>query len=235
MAISIPVSMPAGEELTPLEELMRERCRFISIREAVETVKARYPEMTYEQVAEWVYRKARSLRMVEKTFSGTIESSMSLEKFFKRVATGGGEVMNGDDYNIRGYYRKELERVLNMDLSAPLPACHQNDVYAEVVHKSKQEGAKPPPADIAGNSKSLTNECAGWESRFAGKKTAMEIIAALSKIVTEKSGNKYLRGNDISASAIADSVAESLGKADNQKYRKLISEALRETKVADAD
>ncbi|EAM2671874.1 hypothetical protein EWO26_17870, partial [Salmonella enterica] len=67
------------------------------------------------------------------------------------------------------------------------------------------------------------------------KKTAMEIIAALSKIVTEKSGNKYRRGNGVSASAIADSVAESLDKTDNQKYRKLISEALREAKVADTD
>lgn len=235
MAMLIPVSMPVGEKLTPLEELMQERCRFISIREAVETVKARHPEMTYEQVAEWVYRKALSLGVVEKTFSGTTGSLISLETFFQRVATGGGEVMSGNDYNIRGYYRKELERVLDMDLSAPLPACQQNDVYAEVVHKSKQEDAKPSPADIAGNSKLLANEYAGWEPRFAGKRTAMEIIAALSKVVTEKSGNKYLRGSGVSASAIADSVAESLGKADNQKYRKLISEALRETKIADAD
>ncbi|EHL2774636.1 hypothetical protein KCE64_004871 [Salmonella enterica subsp. enterica serovar Hvittingfoss] len=231
MAISIPVSMPVGEELTPLEDLMRERCRFISIREAVETVKARYPEMTYEQVAEWVYRKARSLRTVKKTFSGTTESAASLETFFKMIATDGGEVMNRNDYNISGYYRKELERVLNMDLSTPFPVCHQNDVYAEVVRNGESEGAKPLPADIAGNSEFL----AGWEPRFAGKKTAMEIIATLSKVVTEKSGNKYLRGNDISASAIADSVAELLGKTDNQKYRKLISEALREAKVADAD
>ncbi|EBE6988187.1 hypothetical protein CXS55_17845 [Salmonella enterica] len=227
--------MATAEKLTPLEDLMRERGKFISIREAVETVKARYPEMTYEQVAEWVYRKARSLGVVKKTFSDIAGSAVSLEKFFKRVAIGGGKVMSENDYSIMGYYRKELERVLGMDLSAPFPVCHQNDVYVEVVRNGEPEGAKPPPADIAGNSKSLANKHAGWEPRFAGKKTAMEIIAALSKIIMEKSGNKYRRGNGVSASAIADSVVETLNKTDSQKYRKLISEALRETKVADAD
>ncbi|HGB5893274.1 TPA: hypothetical protein ACIVVN_001554 [Salmonella enterica subsp. enterica serovar Kottbus] len=235
MSISIPVSMPVGEKLTPLEELMLERGRFISIREAVETVKALYPEMTYEHVAEWVYRKARSLDVVEKTFAGITRSAVSTEELFKRIANNGGEVMNGDEYGIKGYYRKELERVLDMDLSAPLPVCHQNDVYVKVARNGEPEGAKPPPADIAGDSKLLANEYAGWVPRFAGKKTALEIIAALSKVVAEKSGNKYSRGKGVSASAIADSVAESLGKTDNQKYRKLISEALKEAKVADTD
>ncbi|HFW4264189.1 TPA: hypothetical protein ACIBOF_002173 [Salmonella enterica subsp. diarizonae serovar 61:r:-] len=235
MAISIPVSMPVGEKLTPLEELMRERGRFISIREAVETVKARYPEMTYEQVAEWIYRKSRSLEAVEKTFAGITGSVVSTEKFFKGIANNSGEVMNGNDYNIRGYYRKELERVLDMDLSAPLPVCHQNDVYVKVARNGEPEGAKPPPADIAGDSKLLANEYAGWAPKFADRKTSIELVAALSKIVAEKCGNQYHRGNGISASAIADSVAVSLGKTDNQKYRKLISEALRETKIADTD
>ncbi|HIB1645509.1 TPA: hypothetical protein ACWV7F_004428 [Salmonella enterica subsp. enterica serovar Muenchen] len=229
MAMLIPV----GEKLTPLEDLMRERGKFISIREAVETVKARYPEMTYEQVAEWVYRKARSLGVVEKTFSDIARSAVSPETFFQRVATGGGEVMNGNDYNIMGYYRKELERVLNMDLSAPLPSCHQDDIYLRTI-KDKQDTT--PSDNIAViNQLPVANGYAGWESRFAGKKTAMEIIAALSKIIMEKSGNKYRRGNGVSASAIADSVVETLNKTDSQKYRKLISEALRETKVADAD
>ncbi|EBC1278350.1 hypothetical protein HRW30_003893 [Salmonella enterica] len=224
--------MATAEKLTPLEDLMRERGKFISIREAVETVKARYPEMTYEQVAEWVYRKARSLGVVKKTFSDIAGSAVSLEKFFKRVAIGGGKVMSENDYSIMGYYRKELERVLGMDLPAPLPACHQDDIYLSTI-KDKQETT--PPADIAGDIKSLANKYAGWEPRFAGKKTAMEIIAALSKVIMEKSGNKYRRGNGVSASAIADSVVETLNKTDSQKYRKLISEALRETKVADAD
>ncbi|EBX7464767.1 hypothetical protein DS565_00955 [Salmonella enterica subsp. enterica serovar Bareilly] len=235
MAISIPVSIPVEKKLTPLEELMRERGRFISIREAVETVKARYPEMTYEHVAEWIYCKASRLDAVIKKFSGTAVSSVSMEGFFKSVATGGGDVMSGNDYNIRGYYRKDLERALDMDLPASLPVCHQGEVYAGVARNGEPEGDNPPAADIAGNSQLPANEYAGWEPRFAGKKTSMEIIAALSKVVTEKSGNKYRRGNGVSASAIADSVAELLGGSDNQKYRKLISEALRETKIADVD
>ncbi|ECK2141343.1 hypothetical protein FQW43_16240 [Salmonella enterica subsp. enterica serovar Enteritidis] len=227
------ISKPVAEKLTPLEELMRERGKFISIREAVETVKARYPEMTYEQVAEWIYRKARSLGVVEKKFSDIVGSAVSLEKFFKRVAIGGGKVMSENDYNIMGYYRKELERVLDMDLSALLPSCHQDDIYLRTI-KDKQDTT--PSDNIAViNQLPVVNGYAGWESRFAGKKTAMEIIAALSKVIMEKSGNKYRRGSGVSASAIADSVVETLNKTDSQKYRKLISEALRETKVADED
>lgn len=234
MATSIPVSMPVGEKLTPLEELMRERGRFISIREAVETVKARYPEMTYEHVAEWVYRKARSLGVVEQTFAGITRSAVSTEKLFKRIANDGGEVMSRSDYAITGYYRAELEKALNMSLPA-MRADYQDDVYVKVARNGEPEGANPPPADIAGDSKLPANEYAGWEPKFADRKTSIELVAALSKIVAEKCGNQYHRGNGISASAIADSVAVLFGKSDNQKYRKLISEALRETKIADTD
>lgn len=222
---------PQTKKLTPHEELKQMKARFISIRDACNCVGAVCPEMTNKEVMEWVLGKAveKPLMPVRHLLAGNTVPVTPGE--LRKALTS---IDNWIDSF--GFVRSELEYAMGMSLPvSSLPVCHQDDVYVGVVHKSKQEDAKPSPADIAGNSKLPANECAGWESRFAGKKTAMEIIAALSKVVTEKSGNKYLRGNDISASAIADSVAELLGKTDNQKYRKLIAEALRETKVADAD
>ncbi|EJA7720659.1 TPA: hypothetical protein G8M64_004923 [Salmonella enterica] len=221
---------PQPKKLTPYEELKQMKARFISIRDACDCVSAVCPEMTNKEAMEWVLGKAgeKPLIPVRRLLAGNTVP-VTPDELRKALTSTNNWI---DSY---GFIRSELERVLDMDLSAPFPVCHQNDVYVEVVRNGEPEGAKPPPADIAGNSKSLANKHAGWEPRFAGKKTAMEIIAALSKIIMEKSGNKYRRGNGVSASAIADSVVETLNKTDSQKYRKLISEALRETKVADAD
>ncbi|EBB6484628.1 hypothetical protein HRW30_001927 [Salmonella enterica] len=225
----ITTKYSAPKKLTPLEELKQMKARFISLGEAIERVRAQSPGMTQPQAAEWIFGKVDGqTRLVKHSIAGKTRS-VSYGELKEATAKDDSWI------NSYGFIRSELERVLDMDLSAPFPVCHQNDVYVEVVRNGEPEGAKPPPADIAGNSKSLANKHAGWEPRFAGKKTAMEIIAALSKIIMEKSGNKYRRGNGVSASAIADSVVETLNKTDSQKYRKLISEALRETKVADAD
>lgn len=221
---------PQSKKLAPPDELKQMRAHFISISEVCNRVKAAYPGMTDKEVLEWVLGKAveKPLIPVRHLLAGNAIPA-TLGEIRKALTSSDNWI---DSY---GFIRSELERALDMDLSSPLPVCHQDDVYVEVVRNGEQECATPSPADIAGNSKLLANKHVGWEPRFAGKKTAMEIIAALSKVIMEKSGNKYRRGSGVSASAIADSVAESLGKTDNQKYRKLISEALRETKVADAD
>lgn len=65
-----------------------------------------------------------------------------------------------------------------------------------------------------------------WEKKFAGRTAALEIIGAISKVLVEKSGSKYLHGENISANAIADSVADMTDKSPGN-YRKLISEALK--------
>ncbi|EAP9735552.1 hypothetical protein ACT497_003004 [Salmonella enterica subsp. enterica serovar Glostrup] len=72
-----------------------------------------------------------------------------------------------------------------------------------------------------------------WGARFAGRKNALEIISALSIKLAEKSGNAYRRGSKVSASALAGVVASILNKPDNQQYRKLIADALKETQLAD--
>lgn len=221
---------PQSKKLAPPEELKQMKARFISIRDACNCVKAAYPGMTNKEVVEWVLGKAieKPLMPVRHSFAG---NTVPVTPDELKAPTS---INNWIDSF--GFVRSELEHTMGMSLPvSSLPVCHQDDVYVGVVRNGEPEGAKPPPADIADNSKLPTNEYAGWEPRFAGKKIAMEIIAALSKVITEKSGNKYLRAGGISASAIANSVAESLGKADNQQYRKLISEAIRETNVADAD
>ncbi|EHI3194091.1 hypothetical protein J9Z47_001746 [Salmonella enterica] len=218
---------PQAKKLTPHEELKQMKARFISIRDACNCVEAVCPEMTNKEAMEWVLGKAveKPLIPVRHLLAGNTVPVTPGE--LRKALTSTDNWI--DSF---GFVRSELERAMGMSLPvSSLPVCHQDDVYMD----GEPEGAKPPPADIAGNGKLLTNEYDGWEPRFAGKKTAMEIIAALSKVVTEKFGNKYLRGGGVSASAIADSVAESLGKPDNQKYRKLISEALKEAKVADTD
>lgn len=227
LIITTKYSVP--KKLTPLEELKQMKARFISLGEAIERVRAKSPGMTQPQAAEWVFGKVDGqTRLVKHSIAGKTRN-VSYGELKEATAKDDSWI------NSYGFIRSELERVLDMDLSAPFPVCHQNDVYVEVVRNGEQECANPSPADIAGNSKLLANKHAGWEPRFAGKKTAMEIIAALSKVIMEKSGNKYRRGSGVSASAIADSVVETLNKTDSQKYRKLISEALRETKVADED
>lgn len=65
-----------------------------------------------------------------------------------------------------------------------------------------------------------------WEKTFAGRTAALEIIGAISKVLVEKSGSKYLHGENMSANAIADSVADMTDKSPGN-YRKLISEALK--------
>lgn len=214
---------PQSKKLTPPEELKQMKARFISFHEVCERITGAYPDMTHEEVREWILGKiVGKTSFVRHSIAGYTRPVIGGE--ISKASSGDGKWSR-----LFGFVRSELEAALDMDLSAPLPVCHQDDVYVGVACNGEPEGAKPSPADIAGDSQLL----AGWEPRFAGKKIAMEIIAALSKVITEKSGNKYLRGSGVSASAIADSVAELLGKTDNQKYRKLISEALRETKVAD--
>ncbi|SER18527.1 hypothetical protein SAMN05216522_11384 [Rosenbergiella nectarea] len=70
-----------------------------------------------------------------------------------------------------------------------------------------------------------------WGKRFAGRAAALDIIGAISKILVEKSGNKYLHGENVSANAIADSVVEMMDTINKNKstenYRKLIGEALK--------
>ncbi|HBY5479204.1 hypothetical protein ACYBNF_06270 [Klebsiella pneumoniae] len=74
-----------------------------------------------------------------------------------------------------------------------------------------------------------------WESRFAGRKHAIEIIAALSKTLAEKTGHRFTRGDSINASALAEIVASHLGIKDPQLHRKLIADALKEAGLADRD
>lgn len=70
-----------------------------------------------------------------------------------------------------------------------------------------------------------------WSAKFAGRTAALDIIGAISKILVEKSGNKYLHGENVSANAIADSVVEMMDTINKNKstenYRKLIGEALK--------
>lgn len=73
-----------------------------------------------------------------------------------------------------------------------------------------------------------------WEKSFAGRSAALDIIGAISKILVEKSGSKYLYGENVSASAIADSVAEMIEKSP-ASYRKLIGEALKKSGIATAE
>lgn len=74
-----------------------------------------------------------------------------------------------------------------------------------------------------------------WNPDFAGRTHALKIIAALSRELARKTGNKFLYGENISASALANVVVEQLNEGDPQQYRKLISQALKETSMANND
>lgn len=230
MAISISASMPVGEKLTPLEELMRERGRFISIREAVGTVKARYPEMTYEQVAEWIYRKARSLGVVEKTFAGITGSAVSTEELFKRIANNGGEVMSGNEYGIKGYYREALEKALNMNLPA-MRADYQDDDYT-----GRQKGNTQ---GISCGAVTVNEPPAIWEN-IHGMETAQKMIAGLV-IMNAVNDKRFQRKDGINKSAVARLAANGLAKyggafnVSDRQLTELISKTLKHVpKLKDA-
>ncbi|EAZ5301867.1 TPA: hypothetical protein N2E68_001783 [Salmonella enterica] len=74
-----------------------------------------------------------------------------------------------------------------------------------------------------------------WEPKFAGRKHALEIIAAQAILLAKQSGKKFFHGENISASAIADAVCSQLSIEDAQQHRRLIAEALKETSLADSD
>lgn len=131
---------------------------------------------------------------------------------------------NTTEYEKFGFKRSDITEILGSDFFtktteqlAPTVNAPQESKNCEIAGKEITEIQSP-------------NE---WAKKFADRKNALEIISALSLLIVEKSGNKHRRGNGISASSIATEVVGMLPSSpDPQKYRKLISEALKETQSA---
>ncbi|ECI3889144.1 hypothetical protein GFI45_17880 [Salmonella enterica subsp. enterica] len=194
------------KKLTPPEELKQMRAQFISIREACERVREEYPEMTNKEAIEWILGKAfGKTRPVKHLFAGHTVS-MPPEDIKKAVTNDDKWV---DSY---GFIRADLERALGMGLSASsLAICHQDNVYFEVVRNGEPEGAKPPPADIAGNSKSLANEEIDFEPDAKGS-TESDMIAAFAFGLAENSATYRKKNGGVNVSEVVRHAQRNLAK-----------------------
>lgn len=218
------------KKLTPPEELKQMRAQFISIREACERVREEYPEMTNKEAIEWILGKAfGKTRPVKHLFAGHTVS-MPPEDIKKAVTNDDKWV---DSY---GFIRADLERALGMGLSASsLAICHQDNVYVEVVRNGEPEGAKPPPADIAGNSKLPANDenSIEWDMSVAGMKTALNVISGLAAALG-KTSEAYRRGGKLNISGLANCAERNLKQfgggfsVSDRWVRKLLTDALKQ-------
>lgn len=203
LIITTKYSVP--KKLTPLEELKQMKARFISLGEAIERVRAESPGMTQPQAAEWVFGKVDGqTRLVKHSIAGKTQS-VSYGELKEATAKDDSWI------NSYGFIRSELERVLDMDLSAPFPVCHQNDVYVEVVRNGELEGAKLPPADIAGNSKSLANEEIDFEPDAKGS-TESDMIAAFAFGLAENSATYRKKNGGVNVSEVVRHAQRNLAK-----------------------
>ena len=130
------------------------------------------------------------------------------------------------DYTKYGFKRSDITEILGSDFFTQTT----EEKSITVNMQNTKENNDKVRQDTTVNQPSVE-----WEPRFKGRKHALEIISALSFKLAEKSGNAYHRGDKISANAIGEMVASMLNKPDNQQYRKLISQAINETQLADDD
>lgn len=131
---------------------------------------------------------------------------------------------NLTDFERYGFKRGDIVKIFGADFFQ-----NNNEKPALTVNRTEQCSNKDDSIEDA------APVAIKWEERFANRKHALEIISALSIKLAEKSGNAFRRGDSISASAIAEVVASILNKPDNQQHRKLIAEALKETRLTDED
>ncbi|AXC67728.1 hypothetical protein DOE63_20820 [Salmonella enterica subsp. diarizonae serovar 59:z10:-] len=220
---------PQSKKLTPPEELKQMKARFISFHEVCERITGAYPDMTHEEVREWILGK-----IVGKT--SFVRHSMA---GYTRPVIGGeiSKASSGDEKwsRLYGFVRSELEAALDMDLSAPLPVCHQDDVYVGVACNGEPEGAKPSPADIAGDSQLLANDenSIEWDMSVAGMNTALNVISGLATALG-KTSEAYRRGGKLNISGLANCAERNLKQfgggfsVSDRSVRKLLTDALKQ-------
>ncbi|EEJ7164115.1 hypothetical protein OK32_001196 [Salmonella enterica subsp. enterica] len=194
-----------SKKLTPPEELKQMRARFISFHEVCERITGAYPDMTHEEVREWILGKiVGKTSFVKHSIAGYTRPVISGEI---SKASSGDEKWS----RLYGFIRSELERVLDMDLSAPLPVCHQDDVYVGVACNGEPEGAKPSPADIAGNSKLPANEEIDFEPDAKGS-TESDMIAAFVFGLAENSATYRKKNGGINVSEVVRHAQRNLAR-----------------------
>lgn len=219
------------KKLTPLEELKQMKTRFISLREAIEQVRAKNPGMTQPQAAEWIFAKAiTETDIVKHLFAGkTIPATKN--GIMKHKALKGADWLN-----TYGFIRADLERALGMDLSASsLAICHQDNVYVEVIQNGESDNAAPLPTDVVDNSKLPANDenSIEWDMSVAGMKTALNLISGLAAALG-KTSETYRRGGKLNISGLADCAERNLKQfgggfsVSDRWVRKLLTDALKQ-------
>ncbi|ECH9301638.1 hypothetical protein ZB36_08900 [Salmonella enterica subsp. enterica] len=215
------------KKLTPLEELRLMKARFISFGEAMDWVRAKNPDMTLSQAAEWIVAKAyRRTRIVKHLLAGNTVpvTPDELEK----------DVTDGDWISSYGFIRSELEWALGMNLPVhSLAACHQDNVYDEEAHNSEPEGAETTSASGVGDGQLPANDgnSIEWDMSAGGMDTALNIISGLA-VALGKTSEIYRRGGKLNISGLANCAERNLKQfgggfqVGDRWVRKLLTRAL---------
>ncbi|EDU6304649.1 hypothetical protein BVH22_001983 [Salmonella enterica subsp. enterica serovar Ughelli] len=131
-----------------------------------------------------------------------------------------------------------------IDLNAPIkdayfhakeiwPWANNELMLAEQI--TKHIDAAPSGNNQKKNENNDRYEDVKWEPKFAGRKHALEIIAAQALLIKKISGKKYLYGENISKRALSDELVTLLGKGNPDSFRRLISDALKENGFTDSE
>jgi len=242
--------------LNPLEELNTYQSQFISIREFIETVNIQHPEMSVCQIAEWMIKKFcydNHLQTYRLEIAGKMgipdneypyDDNPFLIRLIQPLVFYGNEVLNPhdnfshlselmysyDDFDTFGFKRSAIQDLIGFNF------------FEENTNPNNDDSCKktePPLSTDTHHEKDIK-----YSSILEGqeRQLALEIISALSSLIVSKTGKKYKFGTKINASALADAVIEELctlrevekpedGSDVNQRYRKLISKAVKESNL----
>lgn len=189
---------------------------------AMRTFKGVYP---HDRCEFRIYRYSH-----DKGFTSDKDFENKSLKFLSKIASGcqfflastefGPDIYLVDRFQIyEGFYFKKTELLLFLlhnDL--PVPAEFSDGLSAarklyEQFKKLSREGADNASADTLSADEAITAQGAEPEKwgRFAGKETALMMIAGLA-VALERSGGRYLRGGKLNKSAVVEAARKAINE-----------------------
>ncbi|EAW2933296.1 hypothetical protein MLB55_005758 [Salmonella enterica] len=234
--------MIATENLTPLDELINVKHKFISLRDVIRTIESIY-DMRHEDIAEWLIMKLcvmnKILTVESKGIAGAIdkysedEDNVILIQMLSDVIVYGEDViepyfnqMGYEDDNVTpyemfryvGFMREDIEKITGITFDIGF----FSDDYEDEDYESDSE---------LHQTEEDNNIIAMWENTY-GMETARKIIAGLA-IVIAANDKRYQRKDGLNKSAVVRVAENALNKyggfigVSDRQLTALISESLK--------
>lgn len=236
--------MIATENLTPLDELINVKHKFISLRDVIRTIESIY-DMRHEDIAEWLIMKLcvmnKILTVESKGIAGAIdkysedEDNVILIQMLSDVIVYGEDViepyfnqMGYEDDNVTpyemfryvGFMREDIEKITGITFDIGFFSDDYEDEDEDYESDSELHQTEED-----------NNIIAMWENTY-GMKTARKIIAGLA-IAIAANDKRYQRKDGLNKSAVVRLAENALIKYDGfigvsgRQLTGLISEALK--------